>query len=243
MKYILILGATSDIGKAIAKVYAQHGYHLILTARNTNHLLSLKKELEDQYMIAIQLETFDVLQTTIHQSFFDSLKIKPYGVVYCIGYLGNQELAQKELTEANLILQTNYTASIPILSIIAQYLESLKQGFIIGISSVAGDRGRGSNYFYGSAKAGFTAFLSGLRARLAKNNVHVLTVKPGFVYTKMTAHLSLPQVLTIAPTPLAHSIFKAQQKKKNVIYVKWFWRYIMWIIKLIPEFIFKKLNL
>jgi len=137
----------------------------------------------------------------------------------------------------------NYTGAVSILNIVANYYVSQQKGIIAGISSVAGERGRQSNYFYGSAKAGFTAYLSGLRNRLFHQQVHVLTVQPGFVYTRMTEGLPLPRLLTATPEKVADSIYLAIRKKKNVIYVKWFWRWIMLIIKCIPEFLFKKLKL
>ncbi|HEY2727571.1 MAG TPA: SDR family NAD(P)-dependent oxidoreductase, partial [Parafilimonas sp.] len=118
-----------------------------------------------------------------------------------------------------------------------------KNGTIVGISSVAGERGRQSNYIYGSAKAGFTAYLSGLRNRLYHDNVHVLTVLPGFVNTKMTAELNLSPLLTASPEQVADAVETAIRKKKNVIYVKWFWKWIMKIIKNIPEGMFKKKKL
>ncbi|HTR29705.1 MAG TPA: SDR family NAD(P)-dependent oxidoreductase, partial [Puia sp.] len=114
-----------------------------------------------------------------------------------------------------------------------------------GISSVAGERGRQSNYFYGSAKAGFTAYLSGLRNRLFHKGVHVLTVQPGFVNTKMTENMPLPgpALLVASPELVADVVYKAVIKKKNVVYVKWFWRWIMLLVKSIPESLFKKLKL
>ena len=105
-----------------------------------------------------------------------------------------------------------------------------KSGFIVGISSVAGERGRQSNYIYASSKSAFTIYLDGLRNRLFTSNVHVLTVKPGFVYTKMTHHLNLPKLLTANPSKVAQDIVKAQQKKKNILYTLWFWKLIMLII-------------
>jgi hypothetical protein len=129
------------------------------------------------------------------------------------------------------------------LNIIANDFEQRRSGVIIGVSSVAGDRGRGSNYMYGSAKAGFTAYLSGLRNRLAKSNVHVITVKPGFVRTRMTEGLPLPGPVTAKPEQVARDVFKAYRGRRNEVYTLWMWRYIMLVIKLIPEAIFKRLNL
>jgi short-subunit dehydrogenase len=162
----------------------------------------------------------------------------------CIfGYLGDQQLAESDWTECIRILQTNYTGAVSILNLIANEYASKGSGLIAGISSVAGERGRQSNYFYGSAKAGFTAYLSGLRNRLFHKNVHVLTVQPGFVYTKMTENMPLPGLLTATPEGVAAVVYRAILKKKNVVYVKGFWRWIMLIIKSIPEFMFKKLKL
>ena len=122
-------------------------------------------------------------------------------------------------------------------------MASSGEGTIVGISSVAGDRGRQSNYIYGSAKAAFTAYLSGLRNDMYHKGVHVLTVKPGFVATRMTEHLDLPGPITAQPDEVADKIIKGIEKKKNIIYVRWMWRYIMLIITLIPEFIFKRLKM
>ena len=126
-------------------------------------------------------------------------------------------------------------------NILRSVLTSL--GIIIGVSSVAGDRGRKSNYYYGSSKAAFSSYLSGIRNRLNLSNVTVLTVKPGFIKTKMTRELEFPNILSSSASNVAEKIFNAQQDKKNVIYVKWFWRYLMLVIKIIPERIFKKTSL
>jgi short-subunit dehydrogenase len=141
------------------------------------------------------------------------------------------------------MIHTNYTGAVSILNVVSRYYEQQKEGVIVGISSVAGERGRQSNYIYGSAKAGFTAYLSGLRNRMFREGVHVLSVQPGFVYTRMTENLKLPALLTAKPEDVGAAVYSAVEKKKNIIYVKWFWRWIMLIITSIPEFIFKKLKL
>ncbi len=243
MKHVLILGAKSDIAKAIAVEYAIRGYHLILAGREIEELTAFSNQLKMTYDVSVQLKHFDALDCNSHKLFVNELKTKPYGIICCVGYLGDQTLAEKDTDEALKIIQTNYTGCVSVIEQCVPYLEEVNQGFIVGISSVAGDRGRKSNYFYGSAKSGFTAYLSGLRARLKTNNIHVLTVKPGFVATKMTAHLDLPKMLTVSPQYVAKKIFRAQQKRTNVLYVKWIWQYIMCVIKLIPELIFKKMNL
>jgi short-subunit dehydrogenase len=129
------------------------------------------------------------------------------------------------------------------LNIVANDFEKERRGFIVGVSSVAGDRGRKANYIYGSAKAAFSAYLGGLRNRMFESGVQVLTVKPGFVNTKMTEKLDLPEKLTAQPEDVATDIFKAQQSGRNVIYTKSIWMLVMLIIKHIPEFMFKKMSI
>jgi short-subunit dehydrogenase len=164
-------------------------------------------------------------------------------VICVFGYLGDADKARSDFAEAQLIMDTNYTGAVSILDIAAADFETRGAGAIIGISSVAGDRGRGSNYHYGSAKAGFTAYLSGLRNRLASKGVHVLTVKPGFVHTRMTEELDLPGAVTATPDQVARAVVNAAEKKRNVIYTLWMWQFIMLIIRHIPEPLFKKLKL
>jgi short-subunit dehydrogenase len=159
------------------------------------------------------------------------------------GYLGDQERAQQDFAESRKIIESNYVGAVSILNVVAEDYHRKGNGVIVGVSSVAGDRGRQSNYVYGSAKAGFTAYLSGLRNRLMKGNVHVMTLKPGFIKTKMVAGLHTPPALTALPDKLATYVYKAIGKKRNVVYYLPLWRYIMTIIVLIPESIFKKLKL
>lgn len=152
----------------------------------------------------------------------------------------DQKECEKDWVKTLNTINVNYVGPVSLLNIVANEIEQNKNGFIVGISSVAGDRGRKTNYIYGSSKVAFSAYLSGLRSRLYQSNVRVLTVKPGFVNTKMTQCLNLPKKLTAEPQDVAVDIFKAQQNKKDVIYTKAKWRLIMLIIKNIPEFIFKK---
>ncbi len=243
MKYVLILGGKSDIGIAIAKQFAKLGFNIYLAARKSEALKKDCNDLELRYKIKAKPVEFDALKTDTHKEFFESLEPKPYCTVSVIGYLGNQQEAQENFEEAKKIIDTNFTGLVSILNIVANHYEQEKKGSIIGISSVAGDRGRKSNYLYGSAKAGFTAYLSGLRNRLAEHKVQVLTVKPGFVNTKMTENMDLPEKLTAEPEEVANAVLKGFLKKRNVIYVKGIWRLIMLVIIHIPEMIFKKLSI
>jgi short-subunit dehydrogenase len=164
------------------------------------------------------------------------------GVVLCTGYLGDPETARTDLNEARRILDTNFTGSALALNILANYFEQKGKGFICALSSVAGDRGRQSNYLYGSAKGGLTTYLQGLRNRLYHRGVHVITVKPGFVDTRMVfGERKLP--LVAAPEAVARDIYRAVMSRKNVVYVPGFWRFIMLMVCAIPEGLFKKLRM
>ncbi|MBL7003994.1 MAG: SDR family oxidoreductase [Gammaproteobacteria bacterium] len=243
MAYVLIIGAKSDIAKALAREYASQGYDLYLGARSASELEAFANDLRIRTGREVICTELDVVDFDSHATFYENLEHPLNGVICTVGYLGEQSVAQSDFQQAQQIIDTNYTGVVSLLNIIADDFERKKEGFIIALSSVAGDRGRQSNYLYGSAKAALTAYLSGLRNRLFKANVQVLTVKPGFVDTQMTAGMDLPEKLTAQPSEVAEIIYKAQQKGKDVLYVKWMWQWIMLIIRHIPEWLFKKTNL
>ena len=243
MESVLILGASSDIADAIGRQFAKNKYSIILAGRNIKALENVKKDYEIRYQVPVFLSEFDAQNFDSHASFLNNLPSQPLITVCVFGYLGEHEKALMQWNECINIININYTGAVSILNLIANKYEVDGKGTIIGISSVAGERGRQSNYIYGSAKAGFTAYLSGLRNRLALKNIHVLTVKPGFVKTKMTEGLPLPKPLTALPEQVGKAVYNAFIKKKNTLYVLWMWQWIMLIIKLIPEQIFKKMKL
>lgn len=243
MSYVLIIGAKSDIAKATAREYAKQGYDLYLAARNSEELEAFRQDVVTRTQRTVELCELDILDYKSHQDFYDQLEEKPLGVISAVGYLGEQEKAQSDFTEAQQIMDTNYTGVVSLFNIIADDFEKRRSGFIVGISSVAGERGRKSNYIYGSSKAAFTAYLSGLRNRLYDAQVHVLTVNPGFVATKMTEGMDLPEKLTAQPEAVAEDIYKAQQKGNNILYTKWIWRWVMLVIKIIPEWKFKGMSI
>ena len=243
MKNILILGATSDIAIACAHEFARNGYGIQLAARKQDKLKVIARDIEVRYQMPVSCHSFDALDYDSHSAFWKKLPQRPDVTLCAFGYLGMQEKAQEDWKEARQVIDTNYTGAASILNVVARSYEEQGRGSIIGISSVAGERGRQSNYFYGSAKAAFTAYLSGLRNRLYKKDVHVLTVKPGFVDTKMTEGLDLPGPLTAQPEQVARAIYKANRSKKDVIYTLPVWQLIMQNIRLIPEGLFKKMNL
>jgi len=243
MAIMVIIGATSDIARAAAVAIGRQGWDLHLAGRDAATLQKNAADIALRTGRDVTWSHFDAADLSSHKSFWESVAGKAEGVLCAVGMLGDQPKAEHDQALAQVILQTNFTGLVPVLSMAANTFEERGEGLIIGLSSVAGDRGRGSNYLYGSAKAGFTAFLSGLRNRLAAKGVHVITVKPGFVATSMTDGLNLPPQLTATSEQVAADIVAAVNKKRNIVYTLWFWRWIMWIIKHIPEGIFKKLKL
>jgi len=239
---VLILGSNSDIAVELAHQFAKNGYDLILASRSLNKLKTVQSDLLARYKVDIEIQYFDAIDYQSHSKFYESISPKPKIVCCAFGYLGNQQEAQINWTETEQILASNFLGAVSILNIIAQEFEKRKTGTIIGISSVAAERGRASNYIYGSAKAGFSTYFSGLRNRLNQEGINVLTVLPGFVQTKMTKGLDLPPSLTAYPDEVAKDIFQAFRKKKNIVYSRWYWKWIMIGVKSIPEFLFKKIK-
>ena len=234
MKPVLILGAKSDMAKATAEYYAKNGWNLSLAGRNViAELSTFSGRLKDDYGCEINLYELDILDFQSHTDFFKSFQQKPDGIICFIGLLGDQQKSEMDFNETKTVIDSNFTGIVSLLNIFANYFEEKEDGFIVAVSSVAGDRGRKSNYTYGSAKAALTTYLSGLRNRLSPKNVHVMTVKPGFVATKMTRNMDLPELLTVSPDYVAKKIFKMQQSKVDLIYVPGYWYFIMTFIKLI----------
>jgi hypothetical protein len=240
---VLVLGAFSDIARSIAHRFAKEGYDIQLAARNSGGLVADTSDLELRYQVAVSQHEFDALDTASHEMFVQNLPVLPDIAVCTVGYMGEQTENERDTQAASLVIRSNYEGPASILALLANHFEKRGSGCIVGISSVAGERGRAANYVYGSAKAGFTAFLSGLRNRLAKKGVHVVTVLPGFVATKMTAGMDFPRNLTAQPNQVADAVFKAAQQKQDIIYVKPIWQLIMIIIRYLPERVFKRMNI
>ena len=240
---VLILGARSDIGMAVAHRFAAAGHPIQLAARNAATLETNRTDIELRYGVQATLHEFDALATETHQPFVADLPELPEIAVCAVGLMGTQEENERDIAAACRVMRSNYEGPASILAVLANRFEEDGNGTLIGISSVAGDRGRATNYVYGSAKAGFTAFLSGLRNRLAKRGVHVVTVLPGFVATQMTEGMDLPARLTAQPAEVADAIARAVERRKDVIYVRPVWRVVMLVIRNIPERIFKRMKI
>nr|WP_249809744.1 SDR family oxidoreductase [Bradyrhizobium sp. 139] len=238
----MLLGGSSDIGRAAARAFARAGYGVGLAGRDVAVLEPDAADLRARYNVEVSLYKFDVLDTASFADFVSGLSALPDVVISIVGLLGVQENAESDLAHATTIMRSNYEGPSLILGLFAEKLLGRGSGTIVGVSSVAGDRGRASNYVYGSAKAGFSAFLSGLRARASRGGVHVVTVKPGFVRTRMTEGMKLIGPLTVEAPVVGDAILAAVEKKTDVVYVSGKWRLVMLIIKTLPEAVFKKLK-
>jgi len=243
MKNVLILGAGSDVGQSLARLFASKSYSIHIAGRDMELLESFKKDLEIRYSVAVNFSYFDADDFSNHDSFLKNLNQTPDIAIYVIGYMGQKKPMDTDWEDTLRIVSANYLGAVSIFNRLAKAMKNRKSGILIGISSVAGERGRQSNYLYGSAKAGFSTYLSGLRNALISHGVRVITVKPGFINTSMTENLKLPPLLTAQPDEVALAIYKSIQSGKDILYVRFFWRTIMWIIRNIPEKIFKKLSL
>ncbi|MFN3021486.1 SDR family NAD(P)-dependent oxidoreductase [Chryseobacterium sp. TY3] len=241
---MIVIGANSEVAQAFVECCLKKGEKfktLYLLSSNPATSEKFANHINVKYLQHTEVLALDVLKDVDYKN-FEHIESD---LLFCAsGYLGlgtEEGLYDDKNTER--ILEINFSRLVPVLNHFAKKMESKRQGNMIVLSSVAGDRGRQSNFIYGSAKAGLTAYLSGLRNYLFDKKVHVMTVKPGFMATKMTEGLPLNPVLTASPDQAALAIFKAYKSKKNTAYVLPIWSLIMMVIKNIPEFIFKKLKL
>ena len=238
----LVIGATSDIGRAIARRLAEEGYSLKLAGRDPARLERVAEEIRSQWGCAVTALPCDVLEEDGGGALLDALDPMPDVAVCVVGLLGDQRSSERDAAEAERVMRTNFVGPALLLGALAERLAERGSGVLVGVSSVAGDRGRAANYVYGSAKAGLTAFLSGLRNRLAGSGVHVMTVKPGFVRTRMTAGMRLPAALTATPDEVAGAVARALRARRDVVYVRRIWRPIMLAVRAVPERLFKRMK-
>lgn len=242
IKTALILGATSDIAVALAKELAGMGIKLLLAARNMEDLGKVANYINNYSVTELTLLEFDALKFEEHAVFIQNLPYLPDVTICAFGYLGNQQKAENDKDEQKLIYNTNFTGAVSVLNEIVKLYKQAGKGVIVGVSSVAGDRVRQSNKYYGESKAAFSSYLLGLQSQLPIG-ITTIIVKPGLVATKMTRHLKLPAYITAKPQQVARAIVKAIDRNTKEIYVLSVWRVIMFAIKLIPESMFKFLNL
>ncbi|MBL0341691.1 MAG: SDR family NAD(P)-dependent oxidoreductase [Bacteroidetes bacterium] len=241
-KTVFIAGASSGIGKSLAELYASSGANLQIASRNVDELNSIATELKSKYKISVEVYRIDVSNYQSIQDLSKQLIQVPDIVICSIGYLGIDTRDFLNVSEIHQIFATNAEGSIGLINVFAALFKKSGKGIIVGISSIAGDRGKSKNLFYSSAKAAFTSYLDGLRNELYHHNVHVITVKPGYVDTPMTKGLSLPSSLIISSERAALLIKKAIDHKRNIVYVPSKWRFVIWVINSLPEYFYKKIN-
>jgi len=242
---ILIVGATSSIAEATERLFAQRGDRLYLLARNEERLTALAQDLRIRGAEGVTFASFEANDFASHPRTLDVAIDALDGidlVLIAHGTLPNQKTCEGDIEVTLKEINTNAVSTILILTHLANRFEAQGRGVIVVISSVAGDRGRQSNYIYGAAKGAITIFLQGLRNRLHKSGIPVLTIKPGFVDTPMTADFK-KNILWASPEAIANGILRSIEKKRDVVYLPAFWRSIMWIVCSIPETLFKRLDL
>lgn len=232
MRKILIIGATSAIAQETAKLFAQKDYALFLVGRDAEKLEAIAADLKVRGAQKVAYCALDLNEVHQHQAMLEQADKSLQGfdtVLIAYGTLDDQKACEQDYIKAEQVLRTNFLSVVSLLTPIANSLEKQRYGCIAVISSVAGDRGRQSNYIYGTAKGALSLFLQGLRNRLQPANVCVLTIKPGFVDTPMTANFK-KGALWAKPEAVARGIYRAIKKRKNVVYLPWFWWPIMMII-------------
>lgn len=245
MRKILIIGATSAIAQETAKLFAVDGNKFFLVSRDSAKLEAIAADLRVRGAQEIFFHAMDINEFDKHAELIEKAKNALIGldtVLLAHGTLANQKACEQNFALAHQEYKTNFLSVVSVLTHIANDFERQKSGCVAVISSVAGDRGRQSNYVYGSAKGGLTVFLQGLRNRLHHAGVNVITVKPGFVDTPMTMDFK-KGLLWVGPHVVAQGIYNAIIKRKRVVYVPWFWIIIMLVIKSIPERLFIRLKL
>lgn len=246
MKNWIVIGATSAIAEAVCRIWAIRGYKLFLVARKEDKLRDVARDLSVRGAAQVETFTLDVNRFDHHPVCFDEAITKMGnvdGLFIAHGTLPDQQACQASFEAAHREINTNALCVISFCTLAANLFEQQRQGDIAVIGSVAGDRGRRSNYVYGAAKGMVSIFLQGLRNRLAPASVHVLTIKPGFVDTPLTASFDKSGPLWASAEQVAAGIVKSVDKRRNTVYLPWFWWVIMNVIRYIPESIFKKMKM
>nr|WP_314638640.1 SDR family oxidoreductase [uncultured Pseudomonas sp.] len=246
MKRVLIIGATSAIAAACARLWAEQGSTFFLVARDQEKLEQTAADLRAHGAKAVTLHSMDATDFASHAPMLSNCLSELQQIDIALiahGTLPDQKTCEQDVDVALREFAINGTSVIAMLTLLANQLEEQRCGSLAVISSVAGDRGRPSNYLYGTAKAAVSTFCEGLRARLFKAGVSVTTVKPGFVDTPMTQGLKLPPLLLAKPEQVARRIVKGIERKATTLYAPGFWALIMLIIRCIPQAIFKRLSL
>jgi short-subunit dehydrogenase len=241
---VLALGATSAIAEATLRLLAETGARFYLVARSQEKLDAVAADLQTRGATGVATHVMDLDDTAAHPAMLSAAATSLGAIELALlahGVLGDQKESEDSYRAAEAVLKTNFLSAVSLITWLANYFEKAASGTLAVISSVAGDRGRKSNYVYGASKGALTIFVDGVRNRIDRAGVQVLTIKPGFVATPMTAHLAQGPLFA-KPSQVAEGIVKAIEKRKDAVYLPSFWAVIMLIIRMIPRRIFKNLN-
>ena len=238
----LVIGAASDIGRVIAHTLAKDGCALRLAASDPARLEREARNLRVRTGAAVTAHRCDVLAEDGGVSLLDTLDPLPEVAVCVVGLFGDQAESRRDGAAAERVMRTNHAGPALLMGVLAERFERRGGGVLVGVSSVAGERGRAANCIYGSAKAGFTAFLSGLRSRLAASGLHVVTVKPASCAPRMTDGMDLPARLTATAEEVAAAVVAAMHRRRDVIHVRRVWRPIMFVLRAVPERLFQRMS-
>jgi short-subunit dehydrogenase len=241
----LVLGATSSIAIATMRRLAGPNARFMLVARNRDRLTAVAQDLHTRGALAVDTWVMDLDDTAGHPEMLSAAGERLQFIDLALiahGVLGDQQAAEADFEAAAAVLHTNFISAVSLLTWLGNYFQAQRAGTLAVVSSVAGDRGRKSNYVYGASKGALNVFLEGLRNRIDRDGVQVLTIKPGFVATPMTAHVA-KNALFASPEQVARGICKAVEQRRDVAYVPWFWILIMLLVRAIPSRFFKKMNL
>ena len=232
---IQVVGGNSDIGFSVAKKFAENGYNIHLISKDFETLNEKKNYIMKNFKVKCEITQLDIQEKKQVEEFFNKTSDQINVIIIAVGYLEKDEINHEKIINLNYKSLVFYIEK----ALIKYNKDNTDLKTIIGISSIAGDRGKKKNNIYSSAKSGFSNYLDGLRQRLYKDNINIITVKPGYVRTKMTKNLKLPELLVTSVEKTGEIIFNSYLKKNKVVYVPGYWRYIMIVYKMIPEFIFK----
>lgn len=242
---VLILGATSPIARAVAQEYASRGHDVFLAARQRERAEEIAADIALRHGVRAEGGHFDALELDAHADLVAAVEddLGPIDVaLIAFGAMGDQDESQRDIHAAREVIDVNYTGAVSICEALADRMAARQRGSIVAISSVAGERGRQSNYIYGSAKGALTLYLQGLRNRLHPDGVHVMTAKLGFVDTRMTYGLDT-KIPIASPEQAGRALYEAERKGVDVLYYPRFWAGVMGVIRAIPEAVFKRLKL
>lgn len=246
MTRVVIFGATSAIAAAVARLYAAEGAALFLIGRNPGKLAALAADLKVRGAAAVHTAQADLNDTAGHPALVEQARSRLDGIDVALiaqGTLSDQPACEADPVLMQQELTTNFVAPAALLTVLARLFETRQRGAIAVIGSVAGDRGRASNTVYGSAKGGLGIFVQGLRHRLGREGVSVTLIKPGFVDTPMTDGLAKGGPLWATPERVAADIRRGIERGAAVVYTPWFWRFILLIIRALPDPIFRRTRL